>query len=349
MRNAEVERFISKFCNLISKRNSIPSRSRRFIPSTLRNIIYQELPKRDNDRELEVRELANSNQLNVYYDLNDITVCKNSRGKLVVGVLAPFWSRGLRPFCRDDFIYDEVSWFLHFSRQYVARSKFIEVVGSIALSYNRDTHFRTSNLKLFQISDFGYDINTAKRKAFGRKALSPNNQSSRRQREFLYWIKMINGLDPFIHRMLFNYSKALQLLHAYFDEEAITALDKTINIAEQFVLYRLKQHSKNQRELLANICGLNASEKNLLIEIYKIRCHFGAHPSSSKWWDFPEIFDEEDFVSMFEVSKHLIQKLLLLEIANRVVEKHPSSWSDWFMKNIDVLYNSIWFSQYPYI
>lgn len=311
MSNLEVERFISKFCNLANKRHSIPVQSRRILPSVLRNIIYTELPKRDNERELMVRELTNSDGLEIYINSNDITVHKDQSGKLVVGVLAPYWSKGLRTICKNEYVYDEVSWFFHFSQQYVARSRFIEVIGSLALAYHRDTHFRPSSLQLFQISDFGYDLNKAKVSVFGINALTKDHVlSSRRQREFLYWLNLINGLDPFVHRMLFNYLKAIQLQYAYFDEEAITALDKTINTAEQFIHHRLKRHTEDMRALLANVCCLTTSEKVLIDEIYKIRCHFGAHPAVSKWWDFPEIFSDEDLSDMFDVTKHLIQKVL---------------------------------------
>lgn len=350
MRSPEVERFISKFCNLENKRHCIPVHSRRILPSVLRNIIYTELPKRDNERELIVRDLTNSDGLEVYFNSNDITLHKDQNGTLNVGVLTPCWSKGLTNLCKNEYIHHEVSWFFHFSQQYVARSRFIEVIGSLALAYHRDTHFRSSSLQLFTISDFGYDLNNVKISAFSNNKLTKDYElSSRRQSEFLYWLNLINGLDPFVHRMLFNYSKAIQLQYAHFDEEAITALDKTINTAEQFIHHRLNRHTEDMRGLLANLCCLTTSEKVLIDEIYKIRCHFGAHPAGSKWWDFPEIFSDDDLSAMFDVTKHLIQKVLLLETSNRSIEKNPVYWSEWFMKNTDILYKSIWFSQYPYV
>ena len=98
-KHPEVERFVSRFCNLTRNHHSISKRSQRLLPSVLRQIIYNELPKRDNERELVVREFTDSDNIVVHhirklYDLietyNDrqmpqwVTIMKNIRRKSLI-------------------------------------------------------------------------------------------------------------------------------------------------------------------------------------------------------------------------------------------------------------------------
>ncbi|PNQ84218.1 hypothetical protein [Paenibacillus polymyxa] len=64
----------------------------------------------------------------------------------------------------------------------------------------------------------------------------------------------------------------------------------------------------------------------------------------SKEWDFSEIF-ERDIESFFEVVKRLIYKTVLHENNNRVVEKIPPSWSEWFEKHVMMLWETVWFEK----
>ncbi len=164
-------------------------------------------------------------------------------------------------------------------------------------------------------------------------------------REFLTWVHLINGLDPFIHRAIYQYWKATAL-YWNFCEEAVTALDGVTSIAGEFLQQRFGVQG-NPRQSLMTTLQLSAEDQRLIDHLYNLRCDFGAHPISSKWWDVAEIYDE-DIDAIRDSVKRMLLRLCQIENLNRVVEPFPEKWSYWFRQNALLVYNTVWFTKIRY-
>lgn len=256
----------------------------------------------------------------------------------------PSWDRGLQHICRDEHVYDTISWFFHYASQYVARSRMVDVIASINLIYERVCDIRGNRMTKYLLEN-----NSDKEEfisAFKSQA-SPkfNKKYSSREKQLCNWINKSNSLDPYIHRIHFNFLHACKLLSSEFYEEAITSLDKTVDVIQQYSRERMNINGINdQRELTLIAFKMTDWERHLLARLYDIRNFFGGHPSMSKWWDFSEIFDE-DIDDLFQTVKKLIFKVLSHENSHRVVAKYPSRWSIWFADNALMLWDTVWFEK----
>ena len=92
---------------------------------------------------------------------------------------------------------------------------------------------------------------------------------------------------------------------------------------------------------------LSTEDQRLIDHLYNLRCDFGAHPSSSKWWDFAEIYDE-DIDAIRDSVKRMLWRLCQIENLNRVVEPFPEQWSYWFRQNALLVYDAVWFTKIRY-
>jgi hypothetical protein len=300
------------------------------------------MPCRDNMVHVSIRDLTNSQGLKLRIN-SEQSWCFPKDECLMSGTIYPYWRRGLRQICKDEYLYDSISGFFHFASQYVSRSRTVDLIGAIALEYNRACDFRGKYMQELTIEK-EVSIDTFKNKY----CPEVNRRKKRRgkERRLLYYFNTFNALDPFIHRLIFNYVRAIDLFNKCFEEEAIIALENTINISEQFVRERLKISDEDQRAITAYILGFTRSEYWILKRIYELRCYFGAHPSMSKWWDFFEIY-ENSFDEMFQTVKKLVIRTAEFEQANRIVEKEPRIWSAWLNSNLLMLWNAVWFHRLP--
>jgi len=345
MRFESVEKFISDFTADLSQ-GALSRQSVKKFPQILRKIVKEELPQRDKYAQVIIRDLENTQGLKCSLYSEDVC-CYSKDGKyLLIGTVVPYWSSGLKDICKDEQIEDLISAFFHFASQYIARSKMLDIIGSIAFTYNRAGDYwgsmmhtinfdRSNKVELSEIFDkHGFAI--------------PNDFGIRgRNRQFLQWNKVLNALDPYMNRMIFNYIKAMKLDQSNFSEEAVLSLNKTVDIAMQFITERLKVtiNCRNKYETFQHI-GLNKIECKDLERLYQLRCYFGAHPSMSKWWDFYEIYGD-DINEYFFTVKKLILKIAFAENQNRVVEKNPVLWSEWFYSNAQMLWDANWFHRIP--
>ncbi len=174
-----------------------------------------------------------------------------------------------------------------------------------------------------------------------------SNNSRRSTRSMKYWISTINSFDPIINRIIYNFNKAISLRDNLFWEEAIVSCDKTVNVIEQF--YQRIQPTDNQlvrKEM--TMFFLDEKAFSVLERLYELRCYFGAHPSSSKWWDFAEIYEEE-LTLIFDVIRTLIMCVFRHECRNRIQKYNYKELrpSDWLRLNLEELFQTCWFSDLP--
>jgi hypothetical protein len=346
-RDHRIELFVSKFCQWASNREAISPKDSKKLASALRRFVFEIFPDKSNDYHLGTSELVNSDDLILKIISQRYIAVPSDKGKLLVGVFTPDWSQGLRKYLKNENIYDLVSGFFHFAEQYVRRSILVELMGAVSVAYNKPTNFYSSSFHKLSINPICCSQDQGVNIAFGKKLNKKIKMSSPRQKFVKELSRLINGLDPYIHRLIFNFIRAQELRENSFAEESITALDKALNVAEQFLLERLSVQGDNQRETLGKYLNLNKSDRDLLEHIYQLRCFFGGHPAISKWWDFAEIYPEENEEFYFEIVKKVIIKIIQIENQNRKVEKQPKIWGDWFKQNWKVIWESCWFEKLP--
>ncbi len=343
MRTKQVEAMISSFCRWVQQKG-YPLSICRKLPGVLRNVIYNELPKRDESYEIVIRDMAGSEGLNLSFLRNTIWAYPEmERKNLMVGVIAPYWRKGWRDIIRDEGARELVKDFFFFASQYIMRARAIDLLGALSLVYRRSCDFRGSRIEGGDISPYS----PLSLKDFREKRISCllKTKISSREKQTIKFCELINSLDPFVNRTIFNYLRAVELYDHGFLEEAIVALDNIVDIASQFLKSRLKLQG-NREDVIQSAWKLSESNKFMIIRLYDLRCFFGAHPSISKWWDFGEIYENEE-EAYFVLCKLLITKLVEEENRNRVVEKNPQYWSVWFADNAEMLWDSIWFHRIP--
>jgi len=344
-RMTQANRFISEFCRWAGE-GGLPRISRAKLPAALRKAIELKLPERDNHTDVILRPLVSSEGLMCRYDSSDIWVYLSNRKQLLCGTTSPFWGQGWKTISSDEYVADIISDFFHLAAQYVTRGRMTNVVGAIALTYERSCDFRYGEfVQRYSVGpNTPYSTTEAAKNLAVEKYMPVAHQrdaESRKQREFASWVQTINGLDPFIQRGFYQYWKAVALFKANFWEEAITALDGVTSVAAQFCQDRLGVRS-NPRQSLVSLLKLPVTDSQQLARLYELRCNFGAHPSQTKWWDLGDIYDD-DWHTFRDSAKRTLWRLCKVEAKNRVVKSNPSIWSDWFSKNAEMILDAVWF------
>lgn len=333
--------FKSKFINQFAQYENTKRKISLF-KSALYRAVEQELPLRDSYQTFQIRDIYNSEGLNVSYN-SPYLMCKYSKEKrsLLVGTLTPAWSRGWKKISKDDFVADQIDGFFYFANQYIYRGYEINILGAIALTYGRHCDFRGNEFKECTLPFLNSEY------LLFRKDIPTIH--NRKSRLFSYYIDLINSFDPFVNRVLYYYIRSLSLLADGYDEEAITAADNTVDVIFQAIKQR-KQIPTKARIDMYNIVQTEISLPSGTIEqlenLYQLRCGFSAHPAHSKWWDFSEIYESGIEAIMYSVKSTVI-KFLMFERDNRKIEKVPSCWSEWFMDNCDIIYDAVWFHKLP--
>lgn len=334
--------FKSKFINQFAQHEYTKEKISLF-KSALDKAVEQELPLRDNYQTFQIRNICNSKGLNVSYN-SPYLMCKYSKVKrsLLIGTLAPAWSRGWGKISKDEFVVDQIDGFFYFANQYIYRGYQINILGAIALTYGRHCDFRGNEIMMYRLpfSDSAYN-------SFRNNIPVMHNKKNRL---FSYYIDLINAFDPFVNRVLYYYIRSLSLLADRYDEEAITAADNAVDVICQAIKQQ-KQIPTKARTDMYNIIqteiNLSSGTVEQLKNLYQLRCGFSAHPAQSKWWDFSEIYENDIEAIMYSVKTTVI-KFLIFERNNRKIEKVPSCWSDWFMDNCETIYDAVWFHRLPY-
>ena len=113
--------FKSKFINQFAQYENTKRKISLF-KSALDRAVGQELPLRDSYQTFQIRDIYNSEGMNVSYN-SPYLMCKYSKEKrsLLVGTLTPVWSRGWKKISKDDFVADQIDGFFYFANQYIYR------------------------------------------------------------------------------------------------------------------------------------------------------------------------------------------------------------------------------------
>lgn len=269
-----------------------------------------------------------------------------SDGHLVIGGVGPSW-RGIRSRFRDVDTGDIVDDFAFLASQYAIRSNLVRSIGGLALAYQTVCDFRAADLRRITVGP-GTPFSTVEsaREALRSELPIAKIRASRRSRELDWWVKSLNPYDPLIHRALFQFWRAQALWMKEFSEEAIAALDSiTAVAAEALQLWHLSSQPAARRDV-GSCLGMSRARCAELERLHLLRCGFGAHPPTSKWWDFHEMYEGE-LEEYFEVQRELLRKLAALEATHRRVDPEPRVWSTWFVDNAEMLLDVVWFTRTP--
>lgn len=325
----------------------LPEKKAAALTAVLRRAIFEELPSRDRERNVFVRPLSNAAGLRCRFESADVWLYPTVGGRLVAGAVAPAWRAGWREISKHEDIRDVVSDFFWSAGQYVARSRMATVIGAISLSYDRACDFRYEGLSVYAVGGKGIMPTVASARSQANEVADyaplrglPQGRG-RRERALGAWVSAINALDPYIHRAVFKYWRAVGLRDANFWEESITALDSVTSVAAQYIGQRLRV-AGNARQALASVFGMSQSDARLLDELYKLRCDYGAHPGHTLWWDFSEVF-ERDIDAIWLASRRLLWRLCQSEQQHRRIDPAPDCWSDWFLAHGPMVLRAVWF------
>ena len=348
------EFLISKFSQWAQ--DGWPKTSARRLPSSLRWLINEGLPIRDQWSQISVRRLHNTVGLSWRCETDNLFVIPQEKEEIVTVAFYPAWGRSRMEYkevFKDDVIYDELTDFLICAEIYISRSIVVGAVGAIALAYNRYCDHRTNTLQILFVGEEELPEWSHPETHLAGLGYRPRTQivapkTSRRQREATWWANHINAADPYVHRAVFQYIRSLALLEQNFAEEAITALDGVVAVAAQYARERLRIVRDDRWEGLYNAMSSDLAERSVLTRLHGLRSAFGAHPGISKWWDFGDLYGDELFDYGFHESvKNVLKWLCETERQFSIVRRPSRPWSVWFRDHATLLWDVAWFAKLP--
>jgi hypothetical protein len=184
----EYAKFKSKFINDTSQycngKFEIP-----VLKNALDRAVEEELPSRDNNKSFQIRDLTNSESLKISYN-SPYLMCKYSSEKecVLVGTLAPAWSRGWQNISKDAFVSDIIDTFFHFASQYIYRSYQINLIGAIALTYGKHCDFRGNEFQEYWLPFCSHEYI-----AFRNNIPTTRNK---RNHTLECYLDLVNSFDP---------------------------------------------------------------------------------------------------------------------------------------------------------
>jgi hypothetical protein len=203
-------------------------------------------------------------------------------------------------------------------------------VYGIAIDFRAaDLHRRASSAR-----GQGKHVEAVKRRF--RLTLAPDTtRKSRRLIEAESWFDALNPLDPLIHRSVFQLWRSVALANDGYMEEAVTALDGLVAVATEAVGLWCRLATPSRSDVAACL-QLDADDSARIKHLYDLRCFFGAHPASAKWWDFGEVYEDE-LEELSELGRRLLWRLTLLERASRRIPPDPWPWSEWLSEHAETV------------
>lgn len=275
-------------------------------------------------------------------------------GGVVVGVLVPDWSMGWGQLFKDEQVHQYLSWFLHYSGQYVSRSLVTRALISLAEQQSVVSSPRSLRVKE-RLRSLSFRNARSILKASMAQAKSewpdkPNPVDDtwperlgpewRIQREpticrYHFW-GSFNFMDPRLHQAAFQYMRGVELRKATFHLESINAFDCVLASAKEFLLKAGLISGSADRATCARQLKLAEEMQDVATFNNFLRNNFSAHSGGWRWWDF-----DEDYFQFVPLSEELaiatLKALVRLERKHRFVEPDPKKWSDWFWQNFELL------------
>ncbi|MDZ7693641.1 MAG: hypothetical protein U5K69_21400 [Balneolaceae bacterium] len=330
-------RFKQQFVEWARNDYKLPEKKIDALKSIIDEQFWEELESRDVLENIVLRPLSNSDSVKVSHFADDSMIYPNEDNELIVGAITPNWKHGWH-FVDDD-VRDLLQFFLHFSEQYIARSRALNVTGAIALVYKIACDFRFKGLYSDLTERFSFDeLRNSRYKPI-------EIESFELQEEFYNWLSILNCLDPLIHRIIYQFWKGTKLYSNNDIEDSVTSFTSCISVISEYCQNRLNQTEESRLEKIEAL-NIKTDSIDYLEDLELLRNRFSAHPSHTKWWDFNELFGEQ-LHTIIAVIKDIIQKLCEHESKNRSIKNNPEKWSSWLGNNSMLVFDSVWFHNLP--
>jgi hypothetical protein len=265
------------------------------------------------------------------------------RDGLAVSTIVPGWGAGWSRLFRDEYVYDILSWLVHYSHQYVHRSHVAKVLmiawerdGAVLQPFGSESHIRRYG-PLVPPTSPGRALAAAVEDSvtrWGKIETAPHSRSR--------WARR-NTFDPAIHQAVFHFLRGQTLKSSEFMIEALVAFDCVLQSLQTIGWDGpVGDPRRNRADLVATL-GLSTSDGTLAQRVYFLRNEFGAHAGGWRWWDADEYFDDEFMTKASSLTHRLLQRAADAEPDVRRIDPRPNKWSDWFMKSFPLLFRAIWF------
>lgn len=267
--------------------------------------------------------------------------CKET---MAVTTVVPGWTRGWRDLIPDETAREQLTWFLHYARQYVHRSRVAKV---LMAAWDRDGRV---------LHPFGPDITsrfygpiipaptmTRMLDVAERDAKAQWGDPAGEMRIRSVWAAA-NILDPDIHQAVFHFIRAQGLLSHGFELEAVVALDCALQSLATMLVSAGRLTNKATRAELCQALDLDHVAAAAAAEGAFVRNVVGAHAGGWRWWDSGEITAELMPV-LSRTVRRAIGRAVAIEPGLRRVDPSPLSWSDWLLVNFSMIWESVWFAR----
>lgn len=261
---------------------------------------------------------------------------------LIVSSVVPGWGFGWTSILDDEDVYDVLSWFGHYARQYVHRS---EVARILMIAWERDGVVLHPFGHRFDVRRYGPVLPTLAPKQSLTLAIermlcatlspSPVGASVRSK-----WLQR-NTLDPSVHEAIFHFLRAQSLLAGEFEIEAMVAFDCMTQALMRLWAGRAGARPKSRRDFCLAL-GLSQRSADLAEHLYFLRNQFGAHAGGWRWWDVGEEM-EEIADRATALALRILRRAADQEPGVRRVDPYPLVWSDWLLDNFAMVWAATWF------
>jgi len=319
-------------------------------PVTRRKLItgIDKIEKEINDREnwYQVRSIGliseDSLDFRVYEKYYQAYPANN---RYVITTVCPNWKSGWRNILSDEKVYSILTWFLHYTMQYMHLSYVSKVLITAArrnhecmhpFGVDEHCHNYGPYMKFLNCNE-SFDRMKAEWELPSRfEKLSIDKSNTQK------W----NLFDPFLHEAVFFLHRAYSLYYKDFYQEAFVSLDCAVksigSILQRFGLFK----GSPSRDEIGKCLKLKKKEVSLLNYTYFIRNHFGAHPGGWRWWHSYEYTEDDQFEKMAELTFSIISKAAKMERGNRLILPDTDDWGVWLFENFEVLWNAVWYEKY---
>lgn len=261
---------------------------------------------------------------------------------LAVTTVVPGWARGWRDVIPDETAREHLTWFLHYARQYIHRSRVARI---LMAAWDRDGRvldpFGPGGMNQFYSPGFRPTPSIARMlDEAEREAKNHWGAATGERRVRSVW-STANTLDPQIHQAVFHFIRAQSLLVHDFELEAVVALDCALQAVASMLVRGGHLTNKANRAELCLALGLEQSAAGAAMEGSFIRNVVGAHAGGWRWWDSGEV-TEELVPALTRTVRRAIGRAAAIEPGMRRVDPDPANWSEWLLVNFSTVWDSVW-------
>jgi hypothetical protein len=240
--------------------------------------VAKELPERADWFEVITVALDDSSGLNISANTKRFRAFQCSKC-LAVSTIVPSWARGWSKIFKDEEVYQILSWFLHYARQYIHRSYVASVLMIVWDEKQKVLHPFGSTMMSNYYGPFlpwisandAFDLaetNAIKQLGACNGIDTVASSSGWSQR---------NTLDPFLHQAVFHFLRGQNLKSSEFAMESVVAFDCAMQSIIGFVRARFYLPSEPTRPDALQRLGLPVDLSRSAEYLYFLRNNFGAH------------------------------------------------------------------------